>query len=318
VTGSKIQVVGGALTANVVDRRPVIDETQADPRYIAAQAEINRISDDGRVKDAQKAIEEAPANQKDELKKAYEQIRAQVAGELKLNEKNLIEIQRKVYEEAVARRAEAFNNVHTTERALRVGSVRAVVAPDQLYSQVQTEMDTATRAFYLHAVQVMENPDEDPRVIAANARLTWSTDDTLETDRARAAQIRREVEEELQTTNQDPRVMEARRAIEQGSVTSLQDLTRAYMRIRDHVAVEVARTLARQRAAIEFIQNPRLAMQALSQGLNFLLSQEAANPEARKEILGNISQLRGILEIVEQVAHRDVGDPPAGKGEGKK
>jgi hypothetical protein len=112
-------------------------------------------------------------------------------------------------------------------------------------------------------------------------------------------------------------VVEARRAIEQGAISNLQELTRAYMRVRDRVAAEVARQLVLRDAAAQFIADPQSALQALSQGLSFLYSQEGMSPERKRELLQNLAQLEGIVRIFGQSTQSQLSlpTPPEG-GEG--
>ncbi|MFO1518297.1 MAG: biotin carboxylase N-terminal domain-containing protein [bacterium] len=286
VTGTKVQVVGGDLNANIVERSDVRDEVEA------IQANIEN---DPRVQQARRALEGANDQNREALEKQLTIAIGNVQNEL-------IGDRPGIYSTVVGRRAVTFNKTHSTDRAQRVGSIRAVVPADQLFGTVIREREIATRAFYLQIVQTLENPDQDPRVVAARSRLTWSTDETSETDQREVAEIQRLVAFECRQVNEDPRVVEARRAVEQGSMANLQALTRAYVRIRSRVESEVALTNLLRTAAIQMLQNPQEALSSLSQGLRTLLNEHTA---ARNQILQNISQFRGIVDMLEQIARAE-------------
>ncbi|HXC80577.1 MAG TPA: carboxyl transferase domain-containing protein, partial [Trebonia sp.] len=102
VEGSYASVIGGAPAAAVVLAAEVNKRTAADPRVTGLQAELAQAAADGSDADAT-------------------QLRARLAS-----------VRATVHAEKLGQIADEFDNVHSIERALSVGSVNTIVPPARL------------------------------------------------------------------------------------------------------------------------------------------------------------------------------------------
>jgi acetyl-CoA carboxylase carboxyltransferase component len=98
VEGSYASVIGGAPAAATVFARDISKRTEADPRVVELEARLDQVDDDERAR-----------------------VRAELA-----------EVRATVRSEKLGEVAAEFDDVHSVERALRVGSIDAIIPADRL------------------------------------------------------------------------------------------------------------------------------------------------------------------------------------------
>jgi hypothetical protein len=102
VEGSYASVIGGAPAAATVFARDISKRTDADPRVVELEARLDAVDDEGRAR-----------------------LRAELA-----------ELRATVRSEKLGEVAGEFDDVHSVERALRVGSIDAIIPADRLRPHV--------------------------------------------------------------------------------------------------------------------------------------------------------------------------------------
>ncbi len=102
VEGSYASVIGGAPAAATVFARDIGKRTDSDPRVVELEARLDEVSDDERAR-----------------------LRAELA-----------EVRAAVRSEKLGEVADEFDDVHSVERALRVGSIDAIIPADRLRPHV--------------------------------------------------------------------------------------------------------------------------------------------------------------------------------------
>lgn len=111
VEGSYASVIGGAPAAAVVF-----------PRVVRG-----RVAEDARVVASKKALAEASSSDRPRLREAHDALVAEVT----------LEVQGEV--------AASFDGIHTVDRAVEVGSLDAVIAPDEIRPAIVARLDVASR-----------------------------------------------------------------------------------------------------------------------------------------------------------------------------
>ena len=111
VEGSYASVIGGAPAAAVVF-----------PRVVRG-----RVAEDARVVASKKALAEASSSDRPRLREAHDALVAEVT----------LEVQGEV--------AASFDGIHTVDRAVEVGSLDAVIAPDEIRPAIVARLDAASR-----------------------------------------------------------------------------------------------------------------------------------------------------------------------------
>ena len=102
VEGSYASVIGGAPAAATVFARDIAKRTEADPRVVELEARLDQVDDGERAR-----------------------VRA-----------DLVEVRATVRSEKLGEVAAEFDDVHSVERALRVGSIDAIIPADRLRPHV--------------------------------------------------------------------------------------------------------------------------------------------------------------------------------------
>ncbi len=111
VEGSYASVIGGAPAAATVFARDISKRTDADPRVVEVEARLDRVDDDERAR-----------------------LRAELA-----------ELRATVRSEKLGEVADEFDDVHSVERALRVGSIDAIISADRLRPYVIEAVERGMR-----------------------------------------------------------------------------------------------------------------------------------------------------------------------------
>jgi acetyl/propionyl-CoA carboxylase alpha subunit/acetyl-CoA carboxylase carboxyltransferase component len=111
VEGSYASVIGGAPAAATVFARDISKRTDADPRVVELEARLDEVDDDERAR-----------------------LRAELA-----------EVRAAVRSEKLGEVADEFDDVHSVERALRVGSIDAIISADRLRPHVIEAVERGMR-----------------------------------------------------------------------------------------------------------------------------------------------------------------------------
>jgi acetyl-CoA carboxylase carboxyltransferase component len=111
VEGSFASVIGGAPAAATVFARDIGKRTDADERVVELEARVDQVDDDERAR-----------------------LRAELA-----------EVRATVRSEKLGEVADEFDDVHSVERALRVGSIDAIIPADRLRPHVIEAVERGIR-----------------------------------------------------------------------------------------------------------------------------------------------------------------------------
>lgn len=117
VEGSRAQVIGGASAAKVVFRGEIQREAEADPRVQSLREQLAELS------------EAADPEQRAELEAQLEQTRREVIDQLSVRD------------------ADAYDAVHSVQRAQTVGAVDEIVSPQDLREAIIRHQEDALRQY---------------------------------------------------------------------------------------------------------------------------------------------------------------------------